>query len=66
MTIGTSVTLIAIGAILKYAVTATVAGIDLQVAGVVLIAMGVLGVLLTLLVFVLDRRSARRLPPPAR
>ena len=62
MTIGTSVTLIAIGAILKYAVTATVAGIDLQVAGVVLIAMGVLGLLLTLLVFVVDRR---RLPPPA-
>jgi len=63
VTIGTSVTLIAIGAILKYAVTATVAGIDLQVAGVVLIAMGVLGLVLTLLVFVVDRR---RLPPPAR
>lgn len=63
MTVGTSVTLIALGAILKYAVTATVAGIELQVAGVVLIAMGVLGLLLTLLVFVVDRRHARRLPP---
>jgi Domain of unknown function (DUF6458) len=65
MTVGTSVTLIALGAILKYAVTATVAGIDLQVAGVVLIAMGVLGLLLTLLVLVVDRRHARRLPPPS-
>ena len=65
MTIGTSVTLIAIGAILKYAVTATGAGIELHVAGVVLIAMGVLGLMLTLLVFVVDRRHARRLPPPA-
>ena len=35
MTIGTSILLIAVGAILKWAVTAHVAGINLQTAGTV-------------------------------
>ncbi|MGH2959213.1 MAG: DUF6458 family protein, partial [Solirubrobacterales bacterium] len=40
MTIGGSIFLIAVGAILKFAVTATVAGIDIQVVGVILMVAG--------------------------
>jgi len=58
MYIGTSIFLIALGAVLKYAVTATVAGIDLQTAGVILMVVGVIGLLLSLLFMTLwsDRR----------
>ena len=43
MTIGTSLFLIALGAILSFAVNATAAGISIQTAGVILMAVGVLG-----------------------
>ena len=46
MYIGTSIFLIAVGAILKFAVTATVAGIDVQTAGVILIVVGIIGLVL--------------------
>jgi hypothetical protein len=49
MTIGGSLFLIAVGAILKFAVTLTVAGIDLQVAGVILMVVGAIGLLLSLM-----------------
>ena len=49
MYIGTSIFLIAIGAILKYAVTATVAGVDIQTAGLILMIVGVIGLLLSVL-----------------
>ncbi|MFT4050145.1 MAG: DUF6458 family protein [Solirubrobacterales bacterium] len=48
MTIGASIFLIAVGAILKFAVTATVAGIDIQVVGVILMVAGALGLILGL------------------
>jgi hypothetical protein len=48
MTIGTSLFLIAVGAILKWAVTAHVAGVNVHVAGLVLMVVGVLGLLLGL------------------
>jgi hypothetical protein len=48
MTIGGSLFLIAVGAILKYAVTATVAGIDLQTAGLILMLVGVAGLVIGL------------------
>ena len=41
MTIGGSLFLIAVGAILKFAVTADVSGIDLQTVGVILMVIGV-------------------------
>jgi Domain of unknown function (DUF6458) len=47
--IGTSIFLIAVGAILKYAVTANVSGVDLDVVGVILMVVGVVGLLLSLL-----------------
>ena len=49
MSIGTSILLIAVGAILKYAVTAHVSGIDLQTVGVILMLVGILGLILSIL-----------------
>ncbi len=48
MTIGGSIFLIALGAILKFAVTASVAGIDIQVVGVILMVAGAIGLVLGL------------------
>jgi hypothetical protein len=48
MAIGTSLFLIAVGAILKYAVDATVAGIDIQTAGLILMIIGVVGLVIGL------------------
>ena len=49
MTIGSSIVLIAVGAILKWAVTAHVSGINIQTAGTVLFVLGILGLILSLL-----------------
>jgi len=64
MTIGTSLFLIAVGAILKYAVTAHVGGIDLHVVGVILMIVGVVGLVLGLAMWASARGSWRRTPPP--
>jgi Domain of unknown function (DUF6458) len=48
MGIGTSIFLIAVGAILKYAVTANVSGVDLDVVGVILMVVGAIGLLLSI------------------
>jgi hypothetical protein len=47
--IGTSIFLIAVGAILRYAVTADVEGINLDTAGLILMIVGVVGLLFSLL-----------------
>jgi hypothetical protein len=62
MSIGTSIFLIALGAILHYAVTATVAGIDIQTAGTILIVVGVIGLIVSLAYMASWRRRGR--PPP--
>jgi hypothetical protein len=64
MTIGSSLFLIAVGAILKYAVTAHLAGIDLNVVGVILMLVGIAGLLLGLFMYASARGTARRQPPP--
>jgi hypothetical protein len=74
MTIGTSILLIAIGAILKWAVTAHTNGFNIQTAGVVLLIVGVIGLVLSLIytfvwtrrdtVVYDDARTVRRPPPP--
>jgi hypothetical protein len=62
MGIGTSILLIAVGAILKFAVTAHVSGIALATVGVILMIVGVIGLLASLLfagrrrTMVVDRR----------
>jgi uncharacterized membrane-anchored protein len=62
VTIGTSLVLIAIGAILNYAVTADLEGIDIQTVGVILMLIGILGLILSLLYTFLwsDRAQSRR------
>ncbi len=47
MGLGTSIFLIALGAILRFAVTATMAGISLQTVGVILMVVGVIGLILS-------------------
>lgn len=49
MSIGTSLVLIGAGAILRYAVTATVSGISLTTVGLILMIVGVLGLVLSLM-----------------
>jgi beta-lactamase regulating signal transducer with metallopeptidase domain len=49
MPLGTSIFLIAVGAILRYAVTATVSGIDITTVGLILMIVGVVGLLLSIL-----------------
>jgi hypothetical protein len=58
MGIGFSIFLLAVGAILTFAVHATVAGIDIRVVGVILMAAGALGLILTMVV--LTPRARRR------
>ena len=65
MTIGTSLFLIAVGAILKFAVDIHVAGIDLHTVGVILMVVGSFGLLLGLFLYVQsDDARHSRLPPP--
>ena len=59
MTIGTSILLIAVGAILKWAVTAHVSGINLQTAGTVLFVLGIVGLIISLLYTFVWSRSHR-------
>jgi hypothetical protein len=58
--IGTSIFLIALGAILKFAVTATVAGIDIQTAGTILIVVGVIGLIVSILLLTVGSDRRRR------
>jgi hypothetical protein len=48
MGIGTSIFLIALGAILRFAVTATVTGISVQTIGLILMIVGIVGLILSL------------------
>lgn len=48
MGIGTSIFLIALGAILKFAVTDSIAGVELATIGVILMVVGVIGLLISI------------------
>jgi hypothetical protein len=52
MAIGTSLLLIAVGAILAIAVNYEVTGVDIEAVGIILIAVGILGLGLSLLLLV--------------
>jgi heme/copper-type cytochrome/quinol oxidase subunit 2 len=58
MPLGTSLFLIAVGAILRYAVTATVSGIDLATVGLILMIVGIVGMVFSL--FYMITWSGRR------
>jgi hypothetical protein len=55
MTIGTSIFLIALGAILRFAVNASVAGFSIQTAGLILMVAGVVGLVIGLFLIVSRR-----------
>jgi beta-lactamase regulating signal transducer with metallopeptidase domain len=55
--LGTSLFLIAVGAILTFAVNATVSGIDIATVGVILMVIGVIGLLISLLYLAPRRRA---------
>jgi beta-lactamase regulating signal transducer with metallopeptidase domain len=48
MGIGTSLLLIAVGAILRWAVTDTVSGVNLATVGLILLIVGIIGLLISL------------------
>jgi Domain of unknown function (DUF6458) len=56
MTIGTSLFLIAVGAILRYAVDATVEGVEIATAGLILMVIGVIGLAIGLFILASERR----------
>ena len=51
MTIGSSIFLVALGAILYFAVNADISGLEISTVGLILMICGVIGLLLSLLVF---------------
>lgn len=72
--IGASLFMIAVGAILRYAVSDAVSGISLPTIGLILMIVGIIGLVISLLMFFsADRRRAGRVverdpyvDPPAR
>jgi hypothetical protein len=49
MGLGVSIVLIAVGAILRWAVTASTSGVNLHVIGLILMVVGILGLVLSLI-----------------
>ena len=58
MGIGVSIFLLALGAILAFAVNADISGLDINVVGYILMFCGALGLVLTMLVLNRDRGAA--------
>ena len=57
MRLGASLFLIAVGAILKFAVTKQVSGVNVNTVGVVLMVVGIIGLVLSLLFMTARRRT---------
>jgi hypothetical protein len=58
VSVGISLLAIAVGAILKFAVTASLGGIDVGTVGVILMVVGVVGLVIGLGTLIANRRSA--------
>ncbi len=56
MTIGTSIFLIAVGAIVRYALSFSVSGVSRPVIGLILIIAGIVGLVLSLIYMASSRR----------
>jgi hypothetical protein len=59
MTIGTSLFLIAAGAILRYAVTTSVSWVDIQTVGLILLVIGIIGFVVSTAWTFMSLRSRR-------
>ena len=64
MSLGASLFLIAVGAILHLAVTADLSGIDLQTVGTILMVVGVLGFAISLWLYLAHAGTRRRSAAP--
>ena len=64
MSFGASLFLLAVGAILHFAVTATLAGIDIQVVGTILMVIGGIGFVFSLWFYFANRPAEPGPPPP--
>ena len=62
MAIGSSLFLIAVGAILRYAVSDSVEGLDLPMIGLILMIVGIVGMVISLFMMTLWDRDRRREP----
>jgi Domain of unknown function (DUF6458) len=64
MTIGISIFLIAVGAILRYAVTVSIEGIELDTVGLILMIAGIIGLVIALAMMFMgsDRRGPDEYP----
>ena len=62
MGIGMSIFLIAAGAILRYAITVSISGIELQTVGLILMIVGIIGLVITVAMVLVGRDE----PPPTR
>ncbi len=63
MGIGTSIFLIALGAILYFAVNADISGLEISTVGLILMIVGILGLIISLY---LTSQATRRTAAPAR
>ena len=61
MTIGLAIFLIAVGAILRYAVTVTISGVELDTVGLILMIAGIIGLVISLAI-TFSRRDDRDYP----
>ena len=58
MTVGGSIFLIAVGAILRYAVTDSLSGVNLATIGLILMIAGIVGLVIGLFMYTTARRNA--------
>jgi hypothetical protein len=63
MSIGFSIFLIAVGAILRYAVTTSVSGIELETVGLILMIAGIIGLVISLAIIFLRDNDRTPRPP---
>lgn len=60
MGIGTSIFLIAVGAILYFAVNASISGLEIQTIGLILMVVGAIGLVISLFLMASSRRGTDR------
>jgi len=64
MGIGTSLVLIAVGAILRWAVSDNINGVDLSTVGLILLVVGIVGLVISLFLVVTRRDGNAHAGPP--